>query len=65
MVTTDKPNLEKLLISFKPGILLFACSMGNVMSRSISVAPNEGAEVITCTWLSVMSGTASIGSLVN
>ena len=47
MVTKDSPNLEKLLISFNPGILLFTCSIGKVTNRSISVAPNEGAIVIT------------------
>ena len=65
MVTTDKPKREKLRISSNPGILLLACSIGKVINRSISVAPKDGAEVITCTWLSVISGTASIGNLVN
>ena len=47
MVTKDKPKREKLLISVRPEILLLACSIGNVTSRSISVAPNDGATVIT------------------
>jgi hypothetical protein len=49
MVTNDNPNREKLLISSKPEILLLACSIGKVIKRSISVAPNDGATVITCT----------------
>ena len=58
MVTSDSPNRLKLRISFKPGILLFACSIGKVMSRSTSGAPREGAVVITCfiaflAWLSL------------
>ena len=47
-----------------PGILRVACSTGKVMRRSISTAPIEGEEVMTITWLLVMSGTASMGSLV-
>jgi len=46
-VIRDSPNREKLLISFKPGILLLACSMGKVISRSTSGAPREGVTVIT------------------
>ena len=46
MVTKESPNLEKLLISVIPLILLVACSMGKVIKRSISVAPKEGATVI-------------------
>ena len=47
-----------------PGTLAVACSMGNVMRRSTSGAAKEGDTVITCTWLFVISGTASMGSLV-
>ncbi len=64
MVTNESPNLEKLLNSLIPNILLTSCSIGKVMIRSISVAPNAGEVVITITWLSVISGTASMGSLV-
>jgi len=44
-VTKERPNLEKLRISFLPEILLLACSIGKVINRSISVAPKEGAIV--------------------
>ena len=43
---------------------LFGGLCAGVISRSISGAANAGAAVITCTWLSVISGTASIGNLV-
>ena len=47
MVTRDNPKREKLLISFSPSILLLACSIGKVTSRSMSVAPKDGAMVMT------------------
>ena len=49
MVTKESPKREKLRISLVPEILLLACSIGKVTNLSISVAPNEGAMVITCT----------------
>ena len=47
MVTTDNPKREKLRNDFNPGILLFTCSIGKVISLSTSGAPNAGAMVIT------------------
>ena len=37
-------------------------TMAKVTNRSISSAPLLGDWVMICTWLSVMSGTASIGN---
>ena len=48
-VTNDNPKREKLRISISPEMLLVACSMGKVTKRSMSVAPNDGAIVMTCT----------------
>jgi hypothetical protein len=62
IVTRDNPKREKERISMIPGTLAVACSMGNVMRRSTSGAAKEGDTVITCTWLFVISGTASMGS---
>ena len=39
-----------------------AVSIGKVTCFSISTGESEGATVLICTWLLVMSGTASIGS---
>ena len=46
-----------------PGMVAIVCSTGKVTKRSISSALEEAAVVTTCTWLLVMSGTASIGNL--
>ena len=46
-VTSESPNLEKLLAFFSPGIAPHACSTGIVISRSISGAPSDGDTVIT------------------
>ncbi len=64
MVTSESPKRLKLRCSMIPGTLRVACSMGKVIRRSMSPAPSAGLTVITCTWLLVMSGTASIGSWV-
>ena len=42
-----------------------AVSTGNVTCFSTSVGDSAGASVLICTWLFVISGTASIGSLVS
>jgi hypothetical protein len=39
-----------------------AVSMGKVTVFSISKGESEATVVLICTWLLVMSGTASIGS---
>ncbi len=39
-----------------------AVSTGNVTCFSISIGESDGTIVLICTWLLVMSGTASIGS---
>src|SRR5690554_2746396 len=64
MVTTERPNLEIDRISRTPGRFAMASSTGKVTNCSISSVPRLGAWVITCTWLLVMSGTASSGTLV-
>ena len=46
-------------------MLTIVCSTGNVTSCSTSCAAKVGDMVITITWLSVISGTASIGSFVS
>ena len=61
MVTTERPKRENERTSCTSGMVAMACSMGNVTSRSTSGAPSEGVWVMTCTWLLVMSGTASMG----
>ena len=64
IVTSDNPKRENDRCSIIPGILIVVCSIGKVISLSISAAPKDGEGVITKTWLLVISGTASIGSLV-
>src|SRR5215212_1987470 len=64
IVTSDNPKRENERMSSMFGMLAIVCSTGNVISRSTSWAANVGVTVITITWLSVMSGTASIGSFV-
>ncbi len=39
-----------------------AVSIGKATCFSISSGDSAGAAMFTCTWLLVMSGTASIGS---
>ena len=46
------------------GILATATSIGAVMELSTSCTANDGASAITCTWLFVISGVASIGNWV-
>ena len=61
-VITLIPNLENERISIRSGRLAIALSTGDVMNCSTSCAAKVGALVITCTWLLVTSGNASIGS---
>ena len=63
MVTTLSPKRLNERISSIPGVVAIDCSTGNVTKRSMSSAPDEGETVTICTWLLVMSGTASIGNL--
>jgi hypothetical protein len=65
MLTTDKPNREIDLISLIPGILEVACSIGKLINLSTSKDPKVDETVITCTWLEVISGSASTGSFIN
>jgi hypothetical protein len=46
IVITERPNLEKLLSCFNPGILLTLCSIGIVINLSMSGAPRAGETVI-------------------
>jgi hypothetical protein len=60
-VTTDSPNLEIDLSSIISGILATAISIGEVIKLSTSYTARDGAIEMTCTWLLVISGIASIG----
>src|SRR5690606_26278490 len=61
-VITESPKREMLRVSSMPGTLAMASSMGNVTSCSTSCPASVGQPVMICTWLLVMSGTASMGS---
>jgi hypothetical protein len=65
MVTMLSPKRLMERISTRSGKLAMARSMGAVTNCSTSCAASVGVVVITCTWLLVMSGTASIGSCVS
>lgn len=58
---TESPLREMLLRSLSSGMLASAISTGVVTYCSTSCAPSEGAWVITCTCLSVISGVESKG----
>src|SRR3984957_10519050 len=60
-----KPLRENDQVFSSPGMPASATSMGNVTCFSISRGDSAGAKALTCTWTLVMSGTASIGSLVS
>ena len=64
MVTTDSPNSEIERSATRCGMLLSAFSTGMVTKRSTSSAACPGQSVITCAWMLVTSGYASIGSRV-
>lgn len=59
---TESPNLEMLLVSSSWGRFAILCSMGKVTSCSTSWPASEGQTVMICTWLLVISGTASMGN---
>src|SRR5882724_764596 len=61
-VICDNPNLLRDRTSVMPGTPDSSVSNGNVTSFSISSGASAGTSVFTCTWMFVMSGTASIGS---
>ncbi len=58
------PYFESERISVVFGIPAMARSTGVVTYCSTSTGESAGAEVITCTWTFVMSGTASIDSVL-
>ena len=60
-VTTDNPKRDTERISSTFMMLLIATSMGKVMSCSTSWGASVGDTVTICTWLLVISGTASTG----
>ena len=61
----DNPKAGKLLdLNKRPGRLLLTCSMGESDQPLNVGGAKRGTEVITSTWLLVMSGTASMGSWV-
>ena len=62
MVTMLRPKRLMERISTRSGKLAMARSMGAVTNCSTSCAASVGVVVITCTWLLVMSGTASMGN---
>ena len=64
-VTWEKPLREIERVYSRPGMPASAVSTGKVTCFSMSVGERAGASVLICTWLFVMSGTASIGSRVS
>ena len=64
-VTWEKPLRENERVYSRPGVPASAVSIGNVTCFSISTGDSAGATALICTWLLVMSGTASIGSLLS
>ena len=64
-VTWEKPLREIERVLSRPGMPDSAVSIRNVTCFSISAGDNANADVLTCTCLLVMSGTASIGSRVS
>src|SRR5262249_47200275 len=64
-VTCEKPLRDSERVLSRPGAPDSAVSIGNVICFSISAGDSAGAKVLICTCLLVMSGTASIGSLVS
>jgi hypothetical protein len=64
-VTCAKPLRDRDRVDCRPGIPASAFSMGQVISCSTSPGASDGASALICTWLLVMSGTASIGSFLS
>src|SRR4051812_10842781 len=62
-VTTEMPYFEIERICVVLGMPAMARSMGTVTYCSISTGERAGAEVMTCTWIFVTSGTASMESV--
>ena len=60
-VTWEKPLRDSERVYSSPGVPASAVSMRKVTCFSISTGESAGATVLICTWLLVMSGTASIG----
>src|SRR5262245_7085702 len=64
-VTCEKPLRDSERVYSSPGVPASAVSMRKVTCFSISTGDSAGARVSICTWLLVMSGTASIGMRVS
>src|SRR3954470_9146794 len=64
-VTCENPLRDSERVLSRPGAPASAVSIGKVTCFSISPGDKAGADVLICTCLLVMSGTASIGSLVS
>src|SRR5215468_10088189 len=64
-VIWEKPLRDSERVLSRPGAPASAVSIGKVICFSISTGDSAGAIVLICTCLLVMSGTASIGSLVS
>ena len=64
-VTCEKPLRESERVYSRPGVPANAVSIRKVTCFSISTGERGGATVLICTWLLVMSGTASIGTRVS
>lgn len=63
-VICANPFRENERVDPIPGMPASAVSNATVTCFSISTGVSAGATAFTCTWTLVMSGTASIGSLV-
>src|SRR6266853_1816078 len=64
-VNWANPLREKDQVFSRPGMPASATSMGKVTCFSISKGDRAGAKALIWTWTLVISGTASIGSLVS
>ena len=62
-VTNERPKRLTERISCTFMMLLMAISIGKVINCSTSCGANVGETVTICTWLFVISGTASTGSV--
>ena len=63
MVSCDRPDLVIERISVMPGTPAIERSIGTVTRCSTSSGASAATGVLTCTWMPVMSGTASSGSV--
>src|SRR5882757_10084039 len=64
-VICENPLRDSDRVASRPGAPASAVSIGKVICFSISAGDSAGAVVLIWTCLLVMSGTASIGSLVS